>query len=148
MSTDYGNIVVDEALVIEYARVKGVTTDIAREKLKENMIKEASVDLRQQMTTLMNAFRKMAPQLQGVVQREGDYNNGIKQLNLKFSSLEKQFEDLIKRLDFERETYAQAMKLLNGIVAHDEQTLARITALENPWYKRLLNRIKCSLKIN
>jgi hypothetical protein len=141
-------IVVNEELVQNYARVKGVSLDEARTKLKENMIKEASVDLRQQMTTLMNAFRKMSPQLNGIISRESDYANGIKALGLKIKSIEKENEALRKRLDFERDAYSKSMSLLTGIVKEDEKTQARITALEAsslPLYKRVFNRIKCLL---
>lgn len=141
-------IVLDQELVDQYVRIKGVSEEEARKALEANMIKEASVDIRQQMTTLMNAFRKMSPQLMGVVQREGDYANGIAKLNKEFRILEDKFDELIKRLDFERETYKKAMNLLNGIVAHDEQTLARIAKLEAssvPLYKRVLDKIKCLL---
>lgn len=148
MSDQASKIVVDEELVEHYARIKNVPIDEARRKVEENLIKEASVDLRQQMTTLMGAFRKMSPQLTGVVQRESDYATGIAQLKNEIKRLDKLNEDLNRRLDFERETYKKSMTLLNGIVQEDAKTQARIAALEAssvPLYKRILNRIKCLL---
>ncbi len=141
-------IIVDEELVQNYSRIKGVSLDEARERLKENMIKEANVDIRQQMTTLMNAFRKMSPQLTGVINREGDYANGIAEAKKAMTGLDVKFNKLLDRLDFERETYAKAMVLLNGIIKEDAKTMARIAALEatsEPLYKRVWNRIKCLL---
>ena len=142
------NIIVDEELVQNYSRIKGVSLDEARERLKENMIKEANVDIRQQMTTLMKAFRSMSPQLAGVMNRESDYANGIKELKSKIRNLEDNNEKLTERLNFEREVYAKAMSLLNGIIKEDAKTMARIAALEatsEPLYKRVWNRIKCLL---
>jgi chaperonin GroEL len=141
-------IVVDQELIENYARIKGVSHEVARQKLEENMTKEANVDLRQQMTTLMKAFRTMSPQLTGVIQRENDYALGIKSLERQFNRLEKNFEDLISRLEFERETYKKAMEILNGIVAVDKNTMDRIAKLEassEPLYKRVWNKIKCLL---
>lgn len=141
------NIVVDEALVVEYARIKNVTTDVAREKLKENMIKEAQVDIRQQMTTLMKAFRDMSPKLQGVISREGDAVNAAKQAMSLAQQVEKQLDELFKRLDFERETYAKALKLLNGIIAEDEKTQARIAKLEKPsLFSKVIDAVSRTVK--
>jgi hypothetical protein len=145
---DEAKIVVDQELIENYARVKQVSLEEARRKLEENLTKEASVDLRQQMTTLMNAFRKMSPQLNGVILRESDVNVKLGQLGNEIAQLTRANEELQKRLDFERETYKKAMILLNNIVAEDTKTLARIAALEAssvPLYKRILNRIKCLL---
>jgi predicted nucleic acid-binding Zn-ribbon protein len=147
-NTQKTEIVVDDELVKHYAKVRNVSEDEARKRLKENMTKEADVDLRQQYQVLIQAFRKMSPQLAGVVQREIDYSTGIAQLKNEMRRLEKQFDELNSRLDFERENYKKAMALLNGIVEHDSQLMARITKLETsnmPFYKRILNRIKCLL---
>ena len=148
--SDQAKIVVDQELVDNYARIKNVSVEEARRKLEENLTKEASVDLRQQMTTLMNAFRKMSPQLNGVILRETDTNNRFSQMELRINQLVKANEELQARLDFERNTYKAAMLLLNNIVTEDQKTLARIAALEAssvPLYKRVLNRIKCLLKL-
>ena len=148
MSEQASKIVVDQELVENYARVKNVSLDEARKNLEENLTKEASVDLRQQMTTLMNAFRKMSPQLNGVVLRESDTAVKIGQLNSEVARLSRANEELLQRLDFERDVYKKAMSLLNGIVGEDAKTLARIAALEAssvPLYKRIWNRVKCLL---
>ena len=135
-------IVVDEELVKQYARVKGVSLEEAHKKLEENMVKEAlEVDLRQQYQVLINAFRKMQPQLQGVVLRESD-------INMQLLENKKSIQEVVARLEFERETYAKAMGLLNGIVAVDAETNAKIKELEakvaelsTPFYKRIWNKL-------
>ena len=143
-----GQIVLDQELVENYMRVKNVSEEVARQKLAENMTREASVDLRQQMTTLMAAFRKMSPQLTGVIQREIDYSTGIKELRNEIKGLQRQLDEVNNRLTFERETYAKSMQLLNGIIGVDAETMARIAKLEAssvPLYKRMWNRVKCLL---
>ena len=134
-------VIVDQELVNYYARVKNVSLEEARQRLEENLVKEASVDLRQQMTTLMNAFRKMSPQLQGVVSREIDYSTGIK-------NLQNQISDLNAKLELHKAVFARAVGILESIVEEDKKTLARIAILEAtrlPFYKRIYNRIKCLL---
>lgn len=142
-------IQVDKELAEQYARVKNVSLEEAYKKLEENMVKEAvDVDLRQQYQVLINAIRKMSPQLNGVVLRESDVVLKISELKNEVSGLKKANEELNNRLTFERETYKKSMELLNGIVGEDSKTLARIAALEAssvPLYKRILNRIKCLL---
>lgn len=136
-------IIVDEELIHSYSMVKNVSLEEARRKLEENFISEASVDLRQQMTTLMNAFRKMSPQLNGVVIRESD-------TALKINSLGNEINKLQHRLDAEREIFKQSIQILNGIVEEDKKTIARITALEAaqiPFYLKFWNGIKCLLKL-
>lgn len=140
-------IVVDPELVKQYARVKNISEEEAHKRLEENLVKEAvDVDLRQQYQVLINAFRKMQPQLMGVVLRETDVNVKFQEVSAKITTLESSFEELVKKLTFEREVYAKSMTLLNGIVAEDEKTQARIKALEDaantPLYKKVLNKIK------
>ena len=142
-------IQVDKELAEQYARVKNVSLEEAYKKLEENMVKEAvEVDLRQQYQVLINAFRKMSPQLNGVVLRESDTALKISELKNEVHRLNTANEELNNRLTFERETYKKSMELLNGIVGEDSKTMARIAALEAssvPLYKRIWNRIKCLL---
>lgn len=135
-------IIVDDELAKQYARVKNIPIEEAYKKLEENLVKEAlEVDLRQQYQVLMNAFRKMQPQLQGVVLRESD-------VNLQLAQNKNAIQEISNRLTFERETYAKAMELLNGIVAVDAETTAKIKELEakvaelsTPFYKRIWNKL-------
>jgi hypothetical protein len=137
-------IKIDPELVKQYARVKNISEEEAHKRLEENMVKEAvEVDLRQQYQVLINAFRKMQPQLQGVVLRESD-------TNLKLMDLDNRMKELIAKLEFERETYAKSMKILNDIVKVDHETMERIKKLEDAlntsFYQKVLNKIKWMLK--
>lgn len=142
-------IEVNEELVQHYSRIKGVSLEEARKKLEENFIKEAeSVDLRQQYGVLIKAFRDMSPKLNGVVMRETDIQNEMKELRSRFRSLEYKFDKLNERLDFERDVYKKSMAILTGIVEEDKKTMARLAALESrhqPLYLRIWNKIKCWL---
>lgn len=135
-------IVVDPELAAQYARVKNVSIEEATAKLRENFAKEANVDLGQRVAALRNGFAKLQPQVQGLVFRESD-------TALLISRLQSDLAVINERLTFERETYAKSMKILNDIIKHDAETIARIAKLEassTPLYKRVLNRIKCLLK--
>lgn len=145
-------IVVDPELVKQYARVKNISLDEAQKRLEENLVKEAvDVDLRQQYQVLINAFRKMQPQLQGVVLRESDTAVKFMEVNSKLDGLQKELDAFVNKINFEREVYAKSMKILNDIVQEDSNTMARIKALEDaantPLYKKVLNKIKWMLKL-
>jgi hypothetical protein len=134
-------IMVDPELAANYARVKNVSIEEATERLRANFAKEANVDVGQRLIALRNGFAKLQPQVQGLVLRESDTNHAI-------SRLVGDIKVINERLTFEREIYAQSMKILNDIVKHDAQVMARISKLEElrvPLYKRILNRIKCFL---
>ncbi len=141
-------IVIDPELAQNYARIKNVSLEEATERLRENFAKEANVDVGQRLIALRNGFAKLQPQVQGLINRETDYANGIAQLKNEVKRLDNLNADLHKRLDFERQVYKQSMHILNGIVEEDAKTQARIAALEAssvPLLKRIVNRIKCLL---
>jgi len=142
-------IVVDPELAKQYARVKNISIEEAYKRLEENMVKEAvEVDLRQQCQVLMNAFRKMSPQLQGAVLRESETLHMIKQQAIEIAVLRRNIEEMGERLEKERHIYEQSLKVLNNIVTHDATLMARIEALENKKniFARTLDKIKCLLK--
>lgn len=142
------NIQVTDDMAERYARAKGVSISEAKEKLKANFEAELKdVDARQIYVKLMKAYREMAPKLEGVVLRESDMHNRIKALSSEVSSLKSQLAALEDKLDMHKNTFNKALAVLNDIVKEDSKTLDRIKSLEQPFYKRIWNKIKCLLKI-
>ena len=133
MSED-NKIIVPEELAKEYARIKRVSLEQAYANLEANIKKESEgVDLSQQYQTLIKAFRTMSPQLSGVIAREDNITAEMKVIRADFAVLRTELTAMQDRLDFERELYSQALKLISEI--------------KTPLYLKLWNRIKCLLKL-
>lgn len=116
-------IIVEESLAKEYARIKNVSLETAYKNLKEQFTREAKgVDLEQRYDALIKAFRTMSPQLNGVVMREADIQNEMKAIRSEFRMIKAQMETQV-------EIFQEAVRLMN-----------------QPFYTKLWNRIKCLLK--
>ena len=143
-------LIIPDDLVREYSRIKQVSFEQARANLEANIRKESEgVDLAQQYQTLIKAFRTMSPQLNGVIMRESEIADRMKNVESTVSGFQLQITALNERLDFERDVYKKSMNLLNGIIEEDKKTMARLAALEaksSPFYVRAWNKIKCLLK--
>jgi hypothetical protein len=129
--SDESKLASDE-IVQHYSKTMGIPLEAARERLEARFKKETEgKDLGQQYVLLIKAFREMSPKLNGVVMRESDNIAAIKEVKSIVASLHRDVKDMQERLDFEREVFSTAIKLLNE---------ARV-----PLHLRLWNRIKCLL---
>jgi phosphoglycerate-specific signal transduction histidine kinase len=127
-------VIVSDELVKEYSRIKQVSLEQARANLEANIKKEnEGVDLSQQYKTLIQAFRTMSPQLNGVVMRETDMANQVKSLESKVKGLGFELESVNQKLEFQQGIFEEAIRLLSEKA--------------QPLYVRVWNRIKCLLKI-